>query len=110
MINSAPHEFEWCSCSVSESTRSSISFCVCPRRRLTHPSPALMTSTASMLVVASAGALDGVDQWESLKSTGVTKAEENDGLDELTGDGANDPRTEMLYNWDSYLLSSMDGL
>jgi len=48
----------------------------------------------------SAGALDGVDHWDSIKSSGETG----------DGDSSKDPRTEMLYNWDPYLMSSMDGL
>lgn len=41
----------------------------------------------------SKGPLDGVDQWASLTSLEGHKAKEG-------------PRTEMLYNWDQYLLSS----
>lgn len=49
----------------------------------------------------SAGALDGVDHWDSIKSSGfVDKA----------GDISSDPRTELLYNWDPYLMSTADKL
>ncbi|CAB1108130.1 unnamed protein product [Ectocarpus sp. CCAP 1310/34] len=50
----------------------------------------------------SAGALDGVDQWECLKSNGVGGAG--------PGDTSKAPRTELLYNWDSYLLASVEEL
>lgn len=52
--------------------------------------------------------MDGVDHWESIKSSGETIVGEK-----KTGDvdsSSDDPRTEMLYNWDPYLMSSMDGL
>ena len=47
---------------------------------------------------ASAGALDGIDHWDSLTSVAVEGAASSGG----------GPRTEMLYNWDAYELSSAD--
>eukprot|EP00904_Undaria_pinnatifida_P009087 jgi/Undpi1/5308/HiC_scaffold_2.g00589.m1 len=53
-------------------------------------------------IYIAAGALDGVDHWSSLTS--------------VDGEGAGDsgeregPRTEMLYNWDAYILSSAEEL
>eukprot|EP00903_Cladosiphon_okamuranus_P014415 g13381.t1 len=69
-----------------------------------------LASMAGGKVGGSAGPLDGVDQWDSLKSTGLVKPAEEGSFNDLMGDTVNDPRTEMLYNWDSYLLSSTDGL
>lgn len=46
------------------------------------------------ILADSAGALDEVDQWESLRNNGVE------------GGSSSPPRTEMLYNWDAYVLSS----
>ncbi|CAN0388593.1 unnamed protein product [Pylaiella littoralis] len=56
-----------------------------------------LANVAGAEITDSAGALDGVDQWGSLKS-----------YDEEAGDSP--PRTEMLYNWDPYILSSQDEL
>lgn len=47
-------------------------------------------------VLDSAGPLDGIDHWSHLTS--------------LTSSKAEGPRTELLYNWDPYELSSNYGL
>lgn len=50
-----------------------------------------LTSAAGGEITGSAGALDGIDHWDSLTSV----------------EGVVDPpRAEMLYNWDSYILDS----
>ena len=78
---------------------------LCVRRLIYVPLP--LFSRRSRFVVPSntletrlysAGALDGIDHWDSLTSVAA----------EGTGDGGEGPRTEMLYNWDAYLMSSRD--
>lgn len=51
-------------------------------------------------MVVSAGDVDGVDHWSSL----TTKD------DKEQGTASEGPRSEMLYNWDPYLLWSQDEL
>lgn len=55
-------------------------------------SPSPLFPWASLGLVSSAGPLDGVDHWGEFTGLGA--------------DEADPPRSEVLYNWDSYILNS----
>ncbi|CAM9358702.1 unnamed protein product, partial [Ascophyllum nodosum] len=57
--------------------------------------PTLASAVGGGQITGSAGNLDGIDHWESIL-TAHTKDSSKD----------SSPRTELLYNWDAYIISS----